>query len=51
MTATPDGEAIRNGIARQDFGVPRGRPVALKTRKLGLLTEALVGKLCAGTAT
>ena len=44
------GEAILNGITRQDFDVLRGRPVVSKTRKLGLLIEALVGKLRAGTA-
>jgi len=44
------GEAILNGIAAQDFDVLRGRPVVTKTRKLGLLMEALVGKLRAGTA-
>jgi squalene synthase HpnC len=44
------GEAILNGIATQDFDVLRGRPVVTKTRKLGLLMEALVSKLRAGTA-
>ena len=44
------GEAILNGIAAQNFDVLRGRPVVTKTRKLGLLMEALVGKLRAGTA-
>jgi hypothetical protein len=44
------GEAILNGIAAQDFDVLRGRPVVTKTRKLGLLVEALVGKLRAGMA-
>jgi squalene synthase HpnC len=44
------GEAILNGIAAQDYDVLRGRPVVTKTRKLGLLMEALVGKLRAGTA-
>jgi squalene synthase HpnC len=44
------GEAILNGIAAQDFDVLRGRPVVTKTRKLGLLMEAFVGKLRAGTA-
>jgi squalene synthase HpnC len=45
------GEAILNGITAQDFDVLRGRPVVSKTRKLGLLVEALVGKLRAGMAT
>ena len=44
------GEAILNGIAAQDFDVLRGRPVVTKVRKLGLLIEALVGKLRAGIA-
>jgi squalene synthase HpnC len=44
------GEAILNGIAAQDFDVLRGRPVVTKARKLGLLVEALVGKLRAGLA-
>jgi squalene synthase HpnC len=44
------GEAILNGIAAQDFDVLRGRPVVTKTRKLGLLMEAFVGKLRAGMA-
>jgi squalene synthase HpnC len=44
------GEAILNGIARQDFDVLRGRPMVSKSRKLGLLLEALVGKLRAGFA-
>jgi squalene synthase HpnC len=42
------GEAILDGITRQDFDVLRGRPVVSKTRKAGLLIEALVGKLSAG---
>ena len=45
------GEAILNGITRQDFDVLRGRPVVSKARKVGLLMEALVGKLRAGMAT
>jgi squalene synthase HpnC len=45
------GEAILNGITKQDFDVLRGRPVVSKARKLGLLMEALVGKLRAGMAT
>jgi squalene synthase HpnC len=45
------GEAILNGIAAQDFDVLRGRPVVSRARKLGLLMEALVGKLRAGMAT
>jgi squalene synthase HpnC len=44
------GEAILKGITAQDFDVLRGRPVVSKTRKLGLLVEALVGKLRAGMA-
>ena len=44
------GEAILNGITAQDFDVLRGRPVVSKARKLGLLMEAFVGKLRAGTA-
>jgi squalene synthase HpnC len=44
------GEAILNGITAQDFDVLRGRPVVTKTRKLGLLMEALVSKLRAGMA-
>jgi squalene synthase HpnC len=44
------GEAILNGITAQDFDVLRGRPVVTKTKKLGLLMEALVGKLRARTA-
>jgi squalene synthase HpnC len=44
------GEAILNGITKQDFDVLRGRPVVSKTRKAGLLIEALVGKLSAGKA-
>ncbi len=42
------GEAILNGIAAQHYDVLRGRPVVSKARKLGLLAEALVGKLRAG---
>jgi squalene synthase HpnC len=44
------GEAILNGIAAEDFDVLRGRPVVSKARKLGLLMEALVGKVRAGIA-
>jgi squalene synthase HpnC len=44
------GEAILNGITAQNFDVLRGRPVVTKARKLGLLVEALVGKLRAGMA-
>src|SRR5580698_8757697 len=39
------GEAILNGIVAESYDVLRGRPVVTKTRKLGLLLEALVGKL------
>jgi squalene synthase HpnC len=42
------GEAILNGIAAQNFDVLRGRPVVSKARKLGLLMEALIGKLRTG---
>jgi phytoene/squalene synthetase len=45
------GEAILNGIAAENFDVLRGRPVVSKARKMRLLTEALVGKLRAGTST
>jgi squalene synthase HpnC len=45
------GEAILNGITRQHFDVLRGRPVVSKARKVGLLVEALAGKLRAGMAT
>jgi squalene synthase HpnC len=44
------GEAILNGITAQDFDVLRGRPVVTKTRKLGLLMEALLSKVRAGIA-
>lgn len=44
------GEAILDGITAQDFDVLRGWPVVTKTRKLGLLMEALVSKLRAGIA-
>jgi squalene synthase HpnC len=44
------GEAILNGIQAEDFDVLRGGPVVSKTRKLGLLMEALVGKMRAGMA-
>ena len=44
------GEAILNGIVAENYDVLRGRPVVTKTRKLGLLMEALVGKLRAGMA-
>src|SRR5580698_5137995 len=39
------GDAILDGITAQNYDVLRGRPVVTKTRKLGLLLEALVGKL------
>jgi squalene synthase HpnC len=45
------GEAILNGITAENFDVLRGRPVVSKARKLGLLIEALVGKLRARTST
>ena len=45
------GEAILNGITAEDFDVLRGRPVVTKARKLGLLVEALFGKLRAGMVT
>jgi squalene synthase HpnC len=44
------GEAILSGITKQDFDVLRGRPVVSKARKVGLLMEALAGKLRAGMA-
>ena len=44
------GEAILNGIASQDYDVLRGRPVVSKTRKVGLLIEALFDKVRAGAA-
>ncbi len=44
------GEAILNGIAAENYDVLRGRPVVTKIRKLGLLMEAVVGKLRAGMA-
>ncbi len=44
------GEAILDGIVAEDFDVLRGRPVVSKARKLGLLMEALVGKMRAGIA-
>ncbi len=44
------GEAILNGIVAENYDVLRGRPVVTKTRKLGLLLEALIGKLRAGMA-
>jgi squalene synthase HpnC len=44
------GEAILNGIVAEDYDVLRGRPVVSKARKLGLLMEALVGKVRAGIA-
>ena len=43
------GEAILSGIASQDYDVLRGRPVVSKTKKVGLLLEALFSKLRAGT--
>jgi squalene synthase HpnC len=45
------GDAILNGITKQNFDVLRGRPVVSKVRKMGLLMEALVGYLRTGTAT
>jgi squalene synthase HpnC len=45
------GEAILNGIVAENFDVLRGRPVVSKARKLGLLIEALVGKVRAGMST
>ena len=44
------GEAILNGIVAEDYDVLRGRPVVSKARKLGLLMQALVGKMRAGIA-
>jgi squalene synthase HpnC len=45
------GEAILNGIARQNYDVLRGRPVVSKARKLGLLVGALGSKVRAGMGT
>lgn len=45
------GDAILDGITKQDFDVLRGRPVVSKARKLGLLAEALVAKTRAGLNT
>jgi squalene synthase HpnC len=42
------GEAILNGITKQDFDVLRGSPVVSKARTVGLLMEALAGKMRAG---
>ena len=44
------GEAILDGISAENFDVLRGGPVVSKARKLGLLMEALIGKLRAGIA-
>ena len=44
------GEAILNGIAADNFDVLRGRHMVSKMRKLGLLMEALAGKLRARMA-
>ena len=49
--ALKGGEAILNGIARQDFDVLRGSPMVSKARTAGLLVEALAGKLRVGMAT
>jgi squalene synthase HpnC len=49
--ALKGGEAILNGIARQDYDVLRGSPMVSKTRTAGLLVEALAGKLRVGMAT
>jgi squalene synthase HpnC len=45
------GEAILNGIAAQNYDVLRGLPVVSKSRRLGLLAEALFSKLRVGMAT
>ncbi|WP_158945392.1 squalene synthase HpnC [Granulicella sp. S190] len=42
------GEAILNGIAKDDYDVLRGRPVGSKLGKIGLLIEAAADKLRAG---
>lgn len=39
------GEAILDGIAAQNFDVLRGRPMVSKSKKIQLLTGALIGKL------
>jgi squalene synthase HpnC len=49
--ALKGGEAILNGIMRQDFDVLRGSPMVSKARTAGLLVEALAGKLRVGMAT
>jgi len=43
------GDAILDGIAKQDYDVLRGRPVVGKVKKLSLLGGALVSKVRAGT--
>jgi squalene synthase HpnC len=42
------GEAILDGITKQDFDVLRGRPVVTKVKKVSLLMGALWSKLRAG---
>ena len=42
------GEAILDGITKQDFDVLRGRPVVTKVKKVSLLMGALLSKLRAG---
>jgi len=42
------GEAILNGIAKQDYDVLRGRPVVSKAKKLSLLAGALLDKMSVG---
>jgi squalene synthase HpnC len=42
------GDAILNGIVKQDYDVLRGRPVVSKAKKLSLLAGALVEKLRIG---
>ncbi|WP_433972272.1 squalene synthase HpnC [Tunturiibacter lichenicola] len=49
--ALKGGEAILNGIERQDFDVLRGSPMVSKARTAGLLVEALAGKIRVGMAT
>lgn len=39
------GQAILHAIEKQDFDVLKSRPVVSKSRKLGLLLKALVGKI------
>lgn len=44
------GDAILDGIRKQDYDVLRGRPVVSKAKKLSLLTGSLMEKFRVGTA-